>query len=90
MLNHKSILRLVSVQRIASIPQVEYRWISYYDEEREKRFSDWPHAIHCQKCNAKIVHIYTVNGLEIGKECMLLGITESRLRAAQKRFFASR
>lgn len=52
-----------------------YRWISYYDEVEEKRFSDWDRCTNCCTCGRKIVHAYLLSdGCEYGKECVHLAL----------------
>lgn len=52
-----------------------YRWISYYDEAEEKRFSDWDRCTACSTCGRKIVHVYLLSdGYEYGKECVHLAL----------------
>jgi hypothetical protein len=58
---------------------VAYEWISYWDEQEEKRFSDWPHAMECGRCGRKIVHAYRIRlpdgSMEVtGKECAWLAL----------------
>jgi len=58
---------------------MKYRWISYLDDQLEKRVSDWENAVHCARCGKKIVHAYDPEKVnpatgqpwgEIGKECL--------------------
>lgn len=62
-----------------------YSWISYYDDDQEKRISDWDRATECAACGRMIVHVYTIelaNGAieEVGRECAHIALGWSRRR----------
>lgn len=67
---------------------VGYEWISYYDEEQEKRFSDWDRASQCARCGRTIVHVYVVQHASgevehVGKECAHLALGWPRKSVAK-------
>lgn len=47
-----------------------YEWRSYFDDEQEKRVSDWSDFELCEECGRKIVHLYFLSdGRIVGREC---------------------
>ncbi len=67
-----------------------YRWISYFDDVEEKRFSDWDRAETCLVCGRSIVHVYEIETaagetLIAGKECAhkLLGWARPKPRVLE-------